>query len=102
MPFFAIYALDKPGMLELRTALRPSHRERLRHHDHPVIVHIGGPLLDNDAAMAGSLLVIEAADLSAVQAYLDQDPYIANGVFERVEIRPFAWGLNPPAEAVHG
>ena len=37
----------------------------------------------------GSLLIIEADDRNAAEAFADADPYRKEGVFERVEIR--AW-----------
>ena len=96
MPYFAVYALDRPGVLNQRTALRPSHRERLRAHDHPVAIKIGGPLLDDAGEMVGTLLVIEAADRQAVQHYLAGDPYVVADLFASVDVRPFAWGLGLP------
>lgn len=96
MPYFAIYALDRPAMQERRAELREAHRDRLRRHDHPVTVHIGGPLLDDEGGMIGSLLVIEAADRGAVERYLAEDHYVRAGLFASTEIRPFAWGLGLP------
>lgn len=101
MAYFAIYALDEPGSGERRQALRPAHRERLRQHDHQVKVVVGGPLTDADAQMVGTLLIIEAEDIGAVQRYFDGDPYVTAGLFRSVDIRPFAWGLGQP-EVGHG
>ena len=97
--YFAVYALDRPGVLAQREQLRPAHRVRLRQHDHPVTVHVGGPLLDSDGGMVGTLLVIEAADRIDVDAYLREDPYILAGIFASIEIKPFAWGLGVPEQA---
>ena len=101
MSYFSIYALDRPGMSEKRQALRPSHRERLRLHDHPVKVHVGGPMLDEQGAMIGTLLIIEAGNREQVQSYLAGDPYVAADLFQTLDIRPFAWGLGVP-ERVNG
>ena len=102
MPYFAVHAIDRPGLGALRSELRPPHRERLRLHDHPVTVRIGGPLLDEAGAMAGSLLVIEADSRAAVDAYLAGDPYVRGGLFERIEVREFLWGLDQRREAPGG
>jgi uncharacterized protein YciI len=73
----------------------------LRDHDHPVRVVIAGPLLGDDEAMLGTLLIVEADRAADVTAYWNGDPYMINGLFERVDIRPFAWGLGtPPPETV--
>ncbi len=81
--------------------LRESHRARLRQHDHPVAVRIGGPLLDEAGRMIGSLLVIEAATRAEVDAFLAGDPYVAGGLYREVAINTFNWGLGLP-EASHG
>ena len=100
--YFAVYALDAPGMGEVRAANRAAHRERLRVHDHPVTVRIGGPLTDGDGTMVGTLLVIEAPDRGAVERFVEGDPYVEAGLFGSIDIRPFAWGLGLPEEAAHG
>ena len=64
--YFVVFATDKREMGEVRQRVRPSHREYLRHHHHPVKVVIGGPTLDSTTEqMNGTLLVIEAGATSA-------------------------------------
>jgi len=94
--YFVVYAIDRPGAAAIRAQHRPAHRDRLRRHEHPVAVRIGGPLLDEGGAMIGSMLVIEAENAAAVETYLAGDPYVENGLYARVEVRPFAWGLGAP------
>jgi uncharacterized protein YciI len=38
--------------------------------------------------MIGSLIIIEVADLAAARAWSANDPYVLNGVFQSVDIRP--------------
>lgn len=101
MAYFCVHAFDRPGRLDDRKRLRDSHRARLRQHDHPVAVRIGGPLLDDEGAMIGTMLVIEAETRAAVEAYLAGDPYMREGLFETVTVTGFNWGLGQP-EASHG
>ncbi|SFZ86855.1 hypothetical protein SAMN02983003_4050 [Devosia enhydra] len=101
MPYFCVHAIDRPGRLADRQRLRESHRARLRVHDHPVVVRIGGPLLGDDGEMMGSMLVIEAATRTAVEAYLAGDPYVVEDLFASVTISGFNWGLGQP-EPSHG
>lgn len=101
MPYFAVYALDAPGRLADRQRLRPGHRERLRTHDHPVTVRIGGPLLDAAGEMNGTLLIIEAESRTEVEAYMAGDPYVQAGLFAALDIRAFNWGLGLP-DTAHG
>jgi hypothetical protein len=52
-------------------------------------IRLGGPFLDEKGDMAGSLIIIDVADLAAAQAFNRDDPYQTAGLFERVEIRPW-------------
>ncbi|MHC8287178.1 YciI family protein [Pseudomonas sp. XS1P51] len=96
--FFAIFATDKPDHEPLRREIRPRHREYLREpHPHRVVVCLGGPTLSNcEGVMNGTLLVVEAGSLSEAEAFFADDPYAQAGLFERVEIRPWSWGLGNP------
>ena len=98
MPYFAVYATDAPGKGAVRATHRPTHRARLRAHDHPVIVRIGGPLLDDAGDMCGTMLVIEAQTQADVMQFVAGDPYAQASVYESVQIRPFVWGLGQPEE----
>jgi uncharacterized protein len=99
--YFAVIARDKPGQAELRNRLRPAHRAWLREPgDHPITVRLGGPLLDSDGAMDGTLLVVEAGSAAAVHAFLAEDPYCCNQMFEALEVRPWQWSLGQPANEI--
>ena len=99
--FYCVQAFDHPGRLADRQRLREAHRARLRAHDHPVAVRIGGPLLDEEGEMIGSMLVVEAETRGAVEAFLAGDPYVAAGLYAEMRITRFNWGLGLP-EAGHG
>jgi len=95
MPLFAVWASDRPGALPERLRVREAHRARLRAPaPHAVTVVLAGPLAD-DRGMNGTLLVVQADHLDAVRAFVDRDPYVAAGVYEHVDIRPFTCGLGP-------
>ena len=95
--YFAVIARDKPGQAELRTQLRPEHRAWLRSPgDHPVVVRLGGPLLDPAGAMDGTLLVVEPDSAQAVHAFLAEDPYCRHQIFATLEVRQWQWGLGQP------
>jgi uncharacterized protein len=88
---FVITAFDRPGALELRLQVRPAHLDYLK--GKAAQIKVGGALLnDNDQPM-GSLLIIEADDRAAAEAFAAGDPYRGEGVFERVEIRPWRAAL---------
>ncbi|WP_171181769.1 YciI family protein [Ruegeria sp. HKCCD8929] len=96
MPYFVVHTLDAPGKAEARAANRPAHRARLRQHDHPVSVRIGGPLLDGTGEMCGTMLVIEASVCADVETYLAGDPYALAGIYKQVSIHGYNWGLGQP------
>ncbi len=97
--YFAVWATDREGTQYKRLAVRDAHRARLREPgSHRVKVVLGGPTLtESNAAMNGSLLVIEADDVDAVRRFVAEDPYQVTGVYASVDIRPWRWGLGAPA-----
>jgi uncharacterized protein YciI len=100
MSYFAVWATDAPGMGATRQRVREAHRARLRDPgDHAVRVLLGGATLDDSAAqMNGTLLVLQADDIEAVRRFVADDPYVHEGVYKVVEVRPWAWGLGTPKE----
>jgi uncharacterized protein YciI len=100
--YFAVWATDREGTQAARLAVREAHRARLRAPGaHPVTVVAGGPTLsESEGAMNGSLLVIEADDIEAVRRFVAEDPYELAGIYARVEIRPWQWGLGVPGRSV--
>lgn len=89
---YAVTCLDKPDSARIRQENRPAHLEFAAAAGS--ILKMGGPLLSDDGErMIGSLLVVEAADRAALDAWLAQDPYAKAGLFESVTVRPFKWLL---------
>jgi uncharacterized protein len=88
MAFFVLTCIDKPNALALRMATREAHFAYAG--GMPAgFIRLGGPFLDEKGDMAGSLIIIEAADMAAAEAFSLADPYRKAGLFERVEIRPW-------------
>lgn len=100
MTYFAVWATDAPGMEATRQHVREAHRARLRDPGaHPVRVLLGGATLgESGAQMNGTLLVLQADDIDAVRRFVADDPYVHEGVYRSVEVRPWAWGLGTPKE----
>ncbi len=82
---YVIIGHDGPTGAALRPKVRPAHLENIR----PLVergqVFVGGPFTDG----SGSLMVIDFPDEAAARAFAMSDPYVKQGVFERVEIKPF-------------
>jgi uncharacterized protein YciI len=87
MSLFVLTCIDRSGALERRLAVREQHLAYVA--QHIALVRLAGPLLDAAGDMAGSMFIIEAPNLAAVETFNAGDPYRTAGVFERVEIRPW-------------
>jgi uncharacterized protein YciI len=87
MPLFVLHCVDKPNSLDLRMATRQAHLAYAGGFGGQM--KLGGPLLDANGEMAGSLIVMEAADLAEAEAFSADDPYTKAGLWERVDIKPF-------------
>jgi uncharacterized protein YciI len=88
---FVVSAFDRPGTGELRAKVRPAHLEYLKGKSEKI--RAGGAFLDADQQPVGSMLIIEADDQAAAEAFAAADPYRLEGVFERVEVRPWRAAL---------
>lgn len=97
--WYAIIGTDHPASLAARRAARPAHLQRLQALLDEGRLLLAGPFPGIDAAdpgpagFSGSLIVAEFADLAAARAWADTDPYVAAGVYARVDVRPFVRAL---------
>ena len=82
---FVIIGHDGPNGAALRPTVRPAHLENLRPLVESGRVVVGGPFTDG----SGSLIVADFESEAAAKAFAQSDPYVTQGVFERVEIKPF-------------
>lgn len=97
--WYVILGHDAPGTLDRRLAARPAHVARLRELCDGARLLVAGPCPAIDApdpgpaGYTGSVVIAEFASLEAARAWADADPYLAAGVYERVEVRPFRQAL---------
>lgn len=95
MMWYAIISEDHQDSLAARLAARPAHLERLQALKDAGALLIAGPhpAIDTenpgDAGFIGSLVVAEFTSLAAAQAWADDDPYVAAGVYRQVTVKPF-------------
>ncbi|MEA2841143.1 MAG: uncharacterized protein QOF41_2473 [Methylobacteriaceae bacterium] len=89
--FFVLHAFDKAGALETRLANYEAHKAFLADASpHGVSMIMSGPLVADDGkTMIGSLMILEARDRAAVEAFNRADPFHAAGIWERVDITAF-------------
>ncbi|GGA91786.1 hypothetical protein GCM10011491_19760 [Brucella endophytica] len=94
---FAILCNDKPDHLQLRLDTRPTHLDYLNNLGERL--KFAGPFLDDDGKPNGSLIVVEADHIDAAKAIAAKDPYARAGLFASVEVRPWNWAINNPANS---
>ena len=87
MPLFVLIGRDGPDGIALRKRHREAHFANLQ----PLVdagrVRFAGPIRTADGDPCGSVVVFEATDLAAAQAFAETDPYAVEGVFASVEVR---------------
>ncbi len=83
---FIVKAYDGKGMLEKRMAVRPRHLEGMKALGKQIIC--AGGLLDEEGRMKGSALVMEFESRAALDDYLAAEPYVTEGVWEKIEVEP--------------
>ena len=85
---FVFWCEDGPDAGALRRAHLDGHLAHIEaHHDRYLAA---GPLRsDGASALSGSLFVVTAASLADAESLMAGDPYMAHGVYARVEARGF-------------
>ena len=92
---YAIISEDVPDSLSKRLAARPAHLDRLEILQNAGRLVLAGPLpaIDSDtpaeAGFTGSLIVAEFDNLVSAQTWAESDPYIEQGVYAKVTVKPF-------------
>ncbi|MGH8677105.1 MAG: YciI family protein [Burkholderiales bacterium] len=91
---YAIIGEDVPKSLDKRTAARPVHIKRIDELIAKGKLVLGGafPAIDSPdpgpAGMTGSLIVAEFDSLQEAKTWIDADPYVTEGVFAKVTVKP--------------
>ena len=93
--WYAIEGHDGPDVLSKRLAVRTEHLARLTTLRDQGRLLLAGPCpaIDADdpgpAGFSGSIVIAEFPSLDEARDWADADPYLAAGVYERVDVRPF-------------
>ena len=75
--------------LERRQKTRPTHLDSIAPLVEKGSVLVGGAMLDDAGDMVGSMLLVEFPDREGVDAWLSDDPYVTDGVWQDIEVHPF-------------
>ncbi len=81
---FIIKAYDGPNMLDKRMAVRPTHLEGMNKLGRQIIC--AGGLLDEEGRTKGSALVMEFENRAALDEYLNNEPYVVEGIWQKIEV----------------
>lgn len=93
--WYVIEGYDGTDVLPQRMAARPDHVARLVALRDAGRLMLAGPCPAIDAedpgpaGFSGSVVIAEFESLQEARAWADADPYVAAGVYTRVEVRPF-------------
>ncbi len=93
--WYAIEGHDGSDVLAARVGARAAHLDRLLALRDAGRLLVAGPCPAIDAedpgpaGYTGSIVIAEFASLADAQAWADADPYVAAGVYVRVDVRPF-------------
>ncbi|HHT01061.1 MAG TPA: YciI family protein [Thiomicrospira sp.] len=102
---YSIFAYDNENSLPLRAKARPAHIERLKalNENNRLVIAGPNPAIDSmepgEAGFSGSLIIAEFPSLEAAKEWADSDPYVAAGVYNKVEVKPFKQVLPTTTEA---
>ncbi|QJW89212.1 hypothetical protein HNV11_07300 [Spirosoma taeanense] len=88
---YVIHAYDHtgPDALDRRMAVRPNHLDYVRDLKAKGQFLLGGALLDSEGRMIGSMLILDLDTEDQLTEYLQTDPYIVQGVWDRIDAKPF-------------
>ena len=100
MPLFVIIGHDSPDSSQKRSETRPKHLARLEVLDAQNRLVLAGPMPveHGKPQMSGSLIVAHFDSLADAQAWVNDEPYLLQGVYAHVEVRPFVQGF--PKDAI--
>jgi uncharacterized protein len=88
---FLLIAFDgtDPGAFGRRMRVRPEHLEKIALLKKKGEFLLGGAILDDKGQMIGSMIVYEFPDRASLDRRLKEEPYVTNGVWQKIEIMPY-------------
>ncbi len=93
--WYVIEGYDGEQVVAARQGARAAHLARLQALQEQGRLLLAGPCPAIDAedpgaaGFSGSVVIASFDDLAAARAWADADPYVAAGVYVRVDVRPF-------------
>lgn len=102
MSLFAIIGHDVANSAAQRQITRAEHVERLQALSREQRLIIAGPtpIEHGKSDMSGSLIIADFESLEAAQAWASAEPYLRDGVYSHVDIKPFIKTLPAPTNDI--
>lgn len=92
--YWLVVAHDRPDAGPLRAETRGAHLEYLEA-TRDRVVRAGPLLTDDGATMQGSMLILDAPDRAAAEAWCAADPYAEAGLFSSVTVTAWREVVSP-------
>ncbi len=88
---FLLLAYDgtDPEALQRRLKVRDEHLRKISGLKKDGEFLFGGAILDDNGIMTGSMVVYDFPDRETLDERLKNEPYITEGVWKKLEIKPF-------------
>jgi uncharacterized protein len=88
---FLLLAYDgtDPEALQRRLKVREKHLKKISVLKKADEFLLGGAILDENGKMIGSMIVYDFPDRKSLEERLKDEPYLTEGVWEKMEIQPF-------------
>ena len=95
MSLFAIIGHDVAASSAQRQLTRAEHIERLQvlNGEQRLVIAGPTPIEHGNSEMLGSLIIADFDSLTAAQEWASTEPYLRDGVYSHVDIKPFVQAL---------
>lgn len=100
MSLFVIIGHDVANSNAQRQITRAEHIERLQvlNREQRLIIAGPTPIEHGKNDMSGSIIIADFDSPNAAQAWAGAEPYLRDGVYSHVDIKPFIQALPQPAD----
>ena len=93
MPLFVVRCTDNEGTVEKRLATRPQHLERLQKLNDEGRLIVAGAMpkdpTNPQAGFYGSTIIVDFESREALDAWLQEEPFLKEGVYSHIDVKPF-------------
>ena len=93
MPLFVVTCTDQDGTVEKRLAVRPQHLARLEQLDAEGRLIVAGAMPKDpsnpQAGFYGSTMIVDFDSREALDAWLQDEPFLKEGVYSHIDVKPF-------------